>query len=466
MTVLSLPSGLEVEGRRATEFIAEIRNSISPSSAVELNTTSALANYATEAGSAVTGPKIILLLNSDTDQRCNRSGATLFLYAPEIFGAVVQAFMTARLTVQRPSREQKLTVQGLSEEHESTIQGPSREQEPTIQGPSREQEHTVQEPSTEQEPTGHQESKRLPSQGLQEIRSLSSKGHQEIKILPSQRSQEIKSLSSQDHQESKSLPSQGNQESKSLQERDSDLETVPSQQSLGKGPETSSRVSEGSSVGSSSADHLSQCCALDRLFAVSFGALTFEEKQQILAHLSLLQEYHYQLRGKAILNKLTVGGRVEKPLSLHYTGIQTPIFPIISNPVFCERDSLDHVATETDDSEFVLNEAHRGEETHSSVAEFLKGLPSYDENNFARFHTDSGSRTCVKRPSVYLPTKEYPSEQIIVTEKANILLRYLHQQWDKKHSQKKRDHMNLETTEETGSRKRPRLDQPSEGNSP
>ncbi|CAG2067542.1 unnamed protein product, partial [Timema podura] len=101
-----------------------------------------------------------------------------------------------------------------------------------------------------------------------------------------------------------------------------------------------------------------------------------------------------------------------------------------------------------------------------SVAEFLKGLPSYDENNFARFHTDSGSRTCVKRPSVYLPTKEYPSEQIIVTEKANILLRYLHQQWDKKHSQKKRDHMNLETTEETGSRKRPRLDQPSEGNSP
>jgi hypothetical protein len=46
-----------------------------------------------------------------------------------------------------------------------------------------------------------------------------------------------------------------------------------------------------------------------------------------------------------------------------------------------------------------------------SVAEFLKGLPSYNENNFARFHTDSGSRTCVKRPSVYLPTKEYPSEQ-------------------------------------------------------
>ncbi|XP_024877493.1 DET1- and DDB1-associated protein 1 isoform X1 [Temnothorax curvispinosus] len=67
-----------------------------------------------------------------------------------------------------------------------------------------------------------------------------------------------------------------------------------------------------------------------------------------------------------------------------------------------------------------------------SVAEFLKGLPSHDENNFANFHTDNGNRTCVKRPSVYLPTKDYPSEQIIVTEKTTILLRYLHHQWDKK----------------------------------
>jgi len=46
-----------------------------------------------------------------------------------------------------------------------------------------------------------------------------------------------------------------------------------------------------------------------------------------------------------------------------------------------------------------------------SVAEFLKDLPSHDENNFANFHTDNGNRTCVKRPSVYLPTKDYPSEQ-------------------------------------------------------
>uniref|UniRef100_A0A7N8Y6W2 DET1- and DDB1-associated protein 1 n=1 Tax=Mastacembelus armatus TaxID=205130 RepID=A0A7N8Y6W2_9TELE len=44
-----------------------------------------------------------------------------------------------------------------------------------------------------------------------------------------------------------------------------------------------------------------------------------------------------------------------------------------------------------------------------------------------------------RRPSVYLPTREYPSEQIIVTEKTNILLRYLHQQWDRKNAAKKRE---------------------------
>lgn len=72
-------------------------------------------------------------------------------------------------------------------------------------------------------------------------------------------------------------------------------------------------------------------------------------------------------------------------------------------------------------------------------AEFLKGLPSYNENNFTRFQADSSCKTTVKRPSVYLPTKDHPSEQIITTEKTNILLRYLHQQWDKKNALKKRD---------------------------
>lgn len=94
-----------------------------------------------------------------------------------------------------------------------------------------------------------------------------------------------------------------------------------------------------------------------------------------------------------------------------------------------------------------------------SVAEFLNGLPSYNESNFTRFHSDNGSRTSVKRPSVYLPTKEYPSEQIIVTEKTNILLRYLHQQWDKKSVlNKKRDVVDPNEDFTCPSRKRPRMD--------
>lgn len=60
-----------------------------------------------------------------------------------------------------------------------------------------------------------------------------------------------------------------------------------------------------------------------------------------------------------------------------------------------------------------------------SVAEFLKGLPSYDENNFARFHTDSGSRSCAKRPSLYLPTKDYPSEQSQFTQQSLLLVSIL-----------------------------------------
>ncbi|KAK2495709.1 hypothetical protein MC885_007765 [Smutsia gigantea] len=73
------------------------------------------------------------------------------------------------------------------------------------------------------------------------------------------------------------------------------------------------------------------------------------------------------------------------------------------------------------------------------MADFLKGLPVYNKSNFSRFHADSVCKAPNRRPSVYLPTREYPSEQIIVTEKTNILLRYLHQQWDKKNAAKKRD---------------------------
>ncbi|XP_043849506.1 DET1- and DDB1-associated protein 1-like [Dromiciops gliroides] len=71
---------------------------------------------------------------------------------------------------------------------------------------------------------------------------------------------------------------------------------------------------------------------------------------------------------------------------------------------------------------------------------FSKGLPVYNKSNFSRFHADSVCKASNRWPSVYLPTRE----QIIVTEKTNILLRYLHQQWDKKNAAKKRDQERVE----------------------
>ncbi|XP_061261070.1 DET1- and DDB1-associated protein 1-like [Bos javanicus] len=83
-------------------------------------------------------------------------------------------------------------------------------------------------------------------------------------------------------------------------------------------------------------------------------------------------------------------------------------------------------------------------------------------SNFSRFHADSVCKASNRRPSVYLPTREYPSEQIIVTEKTNILLRYLHQQWDKKNAAKKRDQEQVELEGESSAppRKVARTDSP------
>ncbi|XP_043358360.1 DET1- and DDB1-associated protein 1 isoform X1 [Dermochelys coriacea] len=91
-----------------------------------------------------------------------------------------------------------------------------------------------------------------------------------------------------------------------------------------------------------------------------------------------------------------------------------------------------------------LRSREGGSDSPKPEADFLKGLPVYNKSNFSRFHADSVCKASNRRPSVYLPTREYPSEQIIVTEKTNILLRYLHQQWDKKNAAKKRDQEQVE----------------------
>jgi DET1- and DDB1-associated protein 1 len=102
------------------------------------------------------------------------------------------------------------------------------------------------------------------------------------------------------------------------------------------------------------------------------------------------------------------------------------------------------------------------------MSSFLKGLPSYNENNFSKFFADSSCKSTGKKPPVYICTKDHPTEQVITTEKTNILLRYLHQQWDKKaqnaaaaSAAKKRDVMlaNLDAATELGpASKQPRLD--------
>lgn len=46
-----------------------------------------------------------------------------------------------------------------------------------------------------------------------------------------------------------------------------------------------------------------------------------------------------------------------------------------------------------------------------SISEFLKNLPCHNEQNFALYNTENGIRTSSRRPSVYLPTVDIPSEQ-------------------------------------------------------
>jgi DET1- and DDB1-associated protein 1 len=111
-----------------------------------------------------------------------------------------------------------------------------------------------------------------------------------------------------------------------------------------------------------------------------------------------------------------------------------------------------------------------------SLSDYLKDLPTYNRDNFTRIashdvnsggagtpNSRSGTTavTSRQRPSVYVPTKDYPSEQVIVTEKTNILLRYLHQQLDKKiaiTAQKKREADTASSGDTEVGRKKARLD--------
>ena len=108
-----------------------------------------------------------------------------------------------------------------------------------------------------------------------------------------------------------------------------------------------------------------------------------------------------------------------------------------------------------------------------SLSDFLKDLPTYNSENFTRIHNNDtsnrggqpgqhGSMTSRNRPAMYVPTKDYPYEQEIVTERTNILLRYLHQQLDKKiaisAAQKKREAENTGQSEVARKKARLQLD--------
>ncbi len=105
-----------------------------------------------------------------------------------------------------------------------------------------------------------------------------------------------------------------------------------------------------------------------------------------------------------------------------------------------------------------------------SISDLLKNLPTHNSDNFTRLNFEGGSGagrrsggsvTTKQKSTVYVPTKDIPSEQIIVTEKTNILLRYLHQQLDKKiaaTAQKKREGDSSLSGDQEVARKKARLD--------
>ena len=103
--------------------------------------------------------------------------------------------------------------------------------------------------------------------------------------------------------------------------------------------------------------------------------------------------------------------------------------------------------------------------TNMSLSDFLKDLPTYNRENFTKISSESSSnsrQSSRTRPAMYVPTKDHPEEQEIVTERTNILLRYLHQQLDKKiaisAAQKKRENESPNPANSEVARKKARLD--------
>ena len=57
------------------------------------------------------------------------------------------------------------------------------------------------------------------------------------------------------------------------------------------------------------------------------------------------------------------------------------------------------------------------------MANFLKDLPCKNADNFTRINPDTCHRSTTTKKATYIPVKDIPADQVIVTEKTNILLR-------------------------------------------
>ena len=57
------------------------------------------------------------------------------------------------------------------------------------------------------------------------------------------------------------------------------------------------------------------------------------------------------------------------------------------------------------------------------MANFLKDLPCRNADNFTKINPDTCHRSTASKKTTYIPVKDIPADQVIVTEKTNILLR-------------------------------------------
>jgi len=84
------------------------------------------------------------------------------------------------------------------------------------------------------------------------------------------------------------------------------------------------------------------------------------------------------------------------------------------------------------------------------AGDFLKELPSFNKDNFSKFKIDDHHSKSGSRPVTYIQTKDTEDEkaQVIVTDKTNILLRYLRHQLHKenKHQTKRSIIPSMDTT--------------------